>query len=140
MKTNSSFRRIGFATLGMAAGVLTIRGAIADDLDTTSVIATRSAEPSTTVIGRSDTGFPIVLVEIEHKVRFDDLDLATTAGADALIRRVSDTARKGCLEVDRVLSPQSSPSRACMNDAVSEAMPQIDSAIQEAKARASSRS
>jgi hypothetical protein len=53
---------------------------------------------------------------------------------------VSDTARKGCRQVDRLFAPQPSPSRACMSDAVSEAMPQIDSAIREAKARAGSRS
>jgi UrcA family protein len=136
MNTNNLFRHLGAATLAMAAGLLAIRGAIADELTGTAVVTTRGDVPTMTVIGHSDKGAPIVLWEVRHVVRFKDLNLATPAGVDALKARVNAAAETGCRQLNR-MSPAYHTTRACMRDAVSDVQPLIKAAISEARTSSS---
>jgi UrcA family protein len=96
--------------------------------------AVRSGAPVTTSAGKTATGMPVVETEIRHRIRFDDLDLATEAGAAALVERVRAVAREGCAELDKLYAPAASDA-SCTRKAVSEAMPQIDAVIAAAKAK-----
>lgn len=94
----------------------------------------RSETPVVTSEGKSETGIPIVQTEIRHRIRFDDLDLGTEAGAAALLTRVREVARKGCEDLEKMYAP-AGPDASCTRTAVSQAMPQVNAAIAEAKAR-----
>lgn len=93
----------------------------------------RSEAPVVTSEGKTATGMPIVQTEIRHRIRFDDLDLATDAGAAALLTRVREVARKGCEDLDKMYAP-AGPDSSCTKTAVSQAMPQVNAAIAGAKA------
>ncbi len=94
----------------------------------------RSEAPVVTSKGKTETGMPIVQTEIRHRIRFDDLDLATEAGAAALLSRVREVAQRGCQDLDKMYAP-AGPDASCTRTAVSQAMPQVNAAIAEAKAR-----
>lgn len=94
----------------------------------------RSEAPVTTSAGKTATGMPVVQTEIRHRIRFDDLDLATEAGAAALMERVRAVASDGCAELDKLYAP-AAPDMSCTRKAVNEAMPQVEAVIAAAKAR-----
>ncbi|MBL8200404.1 MAG: UrcA family protein [Chromatiales bacterium] len=94
----------------------------------------RSEAPVTTSEGKTATGMPVEQTEIRHRIRFDDLDLATEAGAAALAERVRAVARAGCADLEKIYAP-AAPDANCTRRAVSEAMPQVDAAVARAKAR-----
>ena len=96
----------------------------------------RSEPPVVTSEGKTDTGMPIVQTEVRHHIRFDDLDLATDAGAGALLTRVREVARQGCEDLDKMYAP-ARPDASCARSAVSKAMLQVNAAIAGAKARLS---
>ncbi|MDH5255510.1 MAG: UrcA family protein [Gammaproteobacteria bacterium] len=93
----------------------------------------RSGAPVTTMEGKTATGRPIVQTEIRHRIRFDDLDLATEAGSAALLERVRAVAEEGCAELEKIYAP-AAPDPSCARKAVNEATPQVNAAIAEAKA------
>ncbi|MBM4197758.1 MAG: UrcA family protein [Gammaproteobacteria bacterium] len=131
-----------FASSVLTAGALMALPAYAAEPQGTAEIvvrserpAVRSDEPVVMQVGQTETRVPIMLVEIRHHVSFDDLDLATATGADALVERVRTIAKQGCTQLDRMY-PRSSPDGGCMKEAVRNAMPQIEAAIAEAKTRA----
>jgi UrcA family protein len=132
MNTNNLFRHLGAATLAMAIGLLAVRGAMAEEVTGTAVVTTRADVPTMTVIGRSDKGAPIVLVEVRHAVKVKDLNLRTAAGVDALQERIHAAAVQGCRQIDR-MNPLYSTHRACVREAVSEARSLVDAAILEAR-------
>jgi UrcA family protein len=132
MNTNNLFRHLGATTLALAAGLLAVRGAMAEEVTGTTVVTTRADVPTMTVIGHSDKGAPIVLVEVRHIVKVKDLNLRTAAGVDALQARVHAAAVQGCRQINR-MNPAYSTSRACVRDAVSEARPLVNAAISEAR-------
>lgn len=96
----------------------------------------QSGAPVVTSQGKTETGMPVVQTEIRHRIRVDDLDLTTEAGAATLVERVRAVARQGCAELDRIYAP-AGPDASCTRKAISEAMPQVDAAIADAKARVS---
>ena len=96
--------------------------------------AVSSGAPVTTKEGKTATGMPVVQTEIRHRIRVDDLDLATEAGAAALAERVRAVAREGCAELDKLYAPAARDA-SCTRKAVSEAMPQVDAVIAAAKAK-----
>jgi len=124
----------------LAGGTAVVSPVMADEPQTTDEITVISSErrpvrsdaPVITSAGKSVTGTPIIQAEIRNQIRFDDLDLATDAGAAELVNRVREAARQGCAELDKIYLP-AGPDSICAGSAVRAAMPQIDAAIAEAR-------
>jgi UrcA family protein len=123
-----------FVASGVLAATLFPFVANASESQDQAEIVVRSEGAITTEVGRSNNNFPIVLVEKRHIVEINDLNLTTGTDADALVKLVRSVARKGCAELDFKL-PYTNPDPSCVRDAVEGAMPQIEAAIAEAKAR-----
>jgi UrcA family protein len=82
-----------------------------------------------------------------QRVNYDDLDIATAAGADELHRRIQDVARSVCQQLILAAPPPSSPiavpsnvmlnreGQTCIRDAVSAAMPGAHKAIAAAESQ-----
>jgi len=99
-------------------------------------VTVQAARPVTTTVGRNPTtGAPIQQVEVEHRVSYADLDLATPAGSRALEKRVSDAAAAACKELDQ-LYPLEKPDAACAKRAADAAMPEVHTAVKAAEAHA----
>jgi UrcA family protein len=96
---------------------------------------TISAErPSGTVVGHSSSGAQIVLDEVSYRLSYDDLDLATSAGADELRKRVQVAADSACKDLDK-LHPLNKPDASCARKTAQNSMPQADRAISSAQAK-----
>jgi UrcA family protein len=139
IRTNNLLRRLGAVTLGVAAGLLVARGALAGDQTGTVEVTTSADVPTMTVVGRSEKGAPIVQWEVRHVVRFKDLNLATREGVDALQQRIQAAVQSGCRLVNR-MGNVSEPNRDCMYDALREVQPVVDAAISQAQVPAKARS
>ena len=85
--------------------------------------------------GRTSSGIPIQTVSTQAVVEYDDLDLSTAAGAEALRERVATAARNSCEWLDE-LYPLANPigSDDCVEEAVGSAEAQVEAAIQAAAA------
>ena len=96
---------------------------------------TISAErPTDTVVGRTSSGGQIVMYEVSYRLSYQDLDLATSAGADELRKRVQTAADSACKDLDK-LHPLSKPDASCARKTVESSMPQADRAISLAQAK-----
>jgi len=96
---------------------------------------TVSAErPTGTVVGHTSSGGQIVLYEVSYRLSYGDLDLATSAGADELRKRVQETASSACKDLDK-LHPLSKPDGSCVRKTAENSMPQADRAISLAQAK-----
>ena len=71
-------------------------------------ITISAARPSGTVVGRTSSGGEIVSYEVSYHLGYQDLDLATSAGADELRKRVQVAADSACKDLDK-LHPLSKP-------------------------------
>lgn len=123
-----------FVASSLLAATLLPFAANASESQGQAEIIVRSEGAITTEVGRSNNNFPIVLVEKRHIVEISDLNLTTDTDADALVNLVRSVARKGCAELDFKL-PYTNPDPSCVRDAVKGAIPQIEAAIAEAKAK-----
>ena len=110
-------------TVGAIASVLASGMATAQDLEEVKVQATRAFEKK--VVGRTSSNVPIVNISISYGVSVADLDLATTAGAGELEKRVKDTARTACKEISSRY-PNATPSDPeCAKAAADQAMVKV---------------
>jgi UrcA family protein len=84
-----------------------------------------------TIVGRSTIGAPIELAQLSRRVNFADLDLTTASGAAELTRRVRDTAREACDELDRQdpLDASAEDTFSCVREATNGAMEQEKAVI-----------
>jgi len=82
---------------------------------------------------RSDIGAPIRDVAISRDVRYDDLDLASPAGARTLRHRIEYTARTLCQRLDVAYPVATADSPPCYRSAVAGAMAQADQVIADAR-------
>ena len=78
------------------------------------------------IVGRTPIGAPIEVVTLSRPVSYGDLDLATEEGRATLRKRIEDTAKKTCKELD-VMYPESMyppipAEQHCVENAISEAM------------------
>jgi UrcA family protein len=90
-------------------------------------------------VGRSSIGAPIEVVSLTHAVNYKDLDLSTSAGADTLRSRVSDTAKATCNQLDTLypLNKNAEQTQSCVKQATDAAMAQANSAIASAQQKSS---
>lgn len=110
-------------TVGAIASVLAGGIVAAQDLEEVKVQATRAFEKK--VVGRTSSNVPIVNISISYGVSVADLDLASSAGATELEKRVKDTARTACKEISSRY-PSATPSDAeCARAAADEAMVKV---------------
>ena len=96
---------------------------------------TISAErPSGTVVGRTSSGAQIVMYEVSYRLSYQDLDLATSAGADELRKRVQSAASSACKDLEK-LHPLGKPDSSCARKTAENSMPQAERAISSAQAK-----
>jgi UrcA family protein len=79
-------------------------------------------------IGRTTIGAPIELVSMSARVRIKDLNLKTDKGAAELNKRVSDTARNLCEELEKLYPVGTPDAASCAKSAVARARGQVDAA------------
>ena len=124
-RTLSALRGIQVALV--AAGVVVASGpALAQETAQVTIQAERTAK----VVGRSYTGVPIELVTLTRRVSYADLDLSTHTGATELEKRVSDTAKDACKQLDTLYPlTASAGGPSCVKKATDDAMVQAHAAI-----------
>jgi len=81
---------------------------------------------------RSEIGAPIEDVSLSREVRFDDLDLGTVWGQDALRDRIRRTAMSLCQDLENRYPVTADGSPPCYRTAYDDAMDQAESAIRNA--------
>ena len=119
-------RRSGPALL-VASLCLGATTALADNLKTITIGA---GVLTKTVVDHSvSTGAPIEEVVITHRVSYADLDLRTQAGAAELQRRVHETARTACKQLDDLYPLERKQARDCTQTAITAASLQVKNAI-----------
>lgn len=128
MKIRRTLHTLGPALL--AAGLCLAGSALADELPTVTIgagIVTKST------IGRSSLGTPMERVTVTHRVSYSDLDLTTEAGAAKLKKRVRDTARMACKQLDDLYPTEAKNEQECTRTAIAQASSQVQSAISAAR-------
>ncbi len=133
MSTTRILGTAGLALLLAATAALETPAAFAaeTEIGAVTIRAQRLVEAR---VGRTSSGVPVVSYELTYKVGFDDLDLASAAGADALSQRVRDAAAAACADLDKMY-PLVEPDRDCANKAAKEAMAEAEAVIAAARAR-----
>jgi UrcA family protein len=112
--------------LGLAATALVAGSAYAQQAEEVKVEASRIVKEK---IGRAPSGAPINAISLSYRVSYADLDLKTSAGANALEKRVNEAAQSACKEITR-LHPMAQPGDAeCVRAAVGEAMVRVHEAV-----------
>ena len=96
--------------------------------DTEITVTAERPTPTATVVGRTSSGGQIVLYEVSYRLTYEDLDLATSAGADELRNRVQTAANSACQDLDK-LHPLSKPDGSCVRKTAEGSMPQANRAI-----------
>ncbi len=81
------------------------------------------------VVSRSSSGVPTEQVTLTHRVSYADLDLKTQIGAAELQKRVKETARAACKQLDELYPLEGKNERQCTKDAIAQASPQVEQAI-----------
>jgi UrcA family protein len=122
-------KNLKFAPLFVAAAA-TVAGASAygQAMEVVTVEAVREI-----IVGKTAIGAPIKELSIRSRVSFADLDLTTVAGAEALQKRVKDTATSTCKEIKVDVPAEGSTVEKCIKEAIDGAAPQITAAIEAAK-------
>jgi UrcA family protein len=135
---SADMKRYSFASRTIKFALLTL-GAMAaggvfaaEEVGELTVEATRE----TKVVGRSYTGAPIELVSLTRRVSYADLDLVTSSGAAELEKRVNETAKAACKQLDELYPLTAPGGPACVKSAVDEAMVEVRTAVSAAQAKA----
>lgn len=131
MKIRSIVR--GVSPVLLAAGLCLTGAALADELPTITIAA---GVMTKTTLGHSSLGVPLEQVTIAHRVGYADLDLSTQAGAGELKKRVKDTARAACKQLDELYPLEAKNEWQCARTATAQASAQVESAIAAARREA----
>jgi UrcA family protein len=126
--TSSMFKFALPLTLALAA--VSSGAVIAQEKTQSSQIIIQGRPVQVTTVGRSDTGIPIVQYSFERAVSYATLNLSTSSGATELKKRVSETAREACEEL-QAADPldASDDDGTCVREATAGAMKQVTAAI-----------
>jgi UrcA family protein len=116
--------------LGQPVGAAAV--APAASVQEVTVVAMR---PTRTTVGRTSSGAAVELIEVQHRVSYADLYLATPSGEASLVNRVNDAAASACREIEEI-HPTESKDANCAKKAGDGAMSQVRAAIDAAKAKA----
>jgi UrcA family protein len=81
------------------------------------------------VVGRTANGGPVEEVTLTRRVSYGDLNLAKTADAAELQRRVDQTAKDSCKELDDRYPFEDKQIKDCTKTTVDKAMAQVRAAI-----------
>jgi UrcA family protein len=115
------------------AGSVLINGVVfADQLTEVTVSAARETK---IVVGHSAIGAPVEQITVTRRVSYADLDLASKSGADALEKRVNETAKSSCEDLDKHYPLETSTAGDCTNAAIKLAMVQVREAVSAAERR-----
>lgn len=132
---HAAWRGMGLTLV--AAGLVTASGtAFAQETPQVTIEAEREAK----VVGRSPSGIPIELVTLTRRVNYSDLDLNTHTGAMELQKRIAETAKEACKQLD-TLYPMTAADGgpSCVKKATDGAMTQARMAISAAEKRSVNR-
>lgn len=125
MSTTRILHRI--RPIALAAGLcLTVSALAADELPPITIGA---GVVTKTHIGYSSSGIPTEQVTITHRVSYTDLDLTKQVGAAELKRRVKETARAACKQLDELYPLEAKNVQECTRITLAKASPQVESAI-----------
>lgn len=127
MKIRRMLQTLGPALL---AGLIMAGSALADELPAITIgagVVTKST------LGRSSLGAPVEQVTVTHRVSYSDLDLTTQTGAAELRKRVQDTARLACQQLDDLYPTEARNEQECTRTATAQASSQVQSAISAAR-------
>ena len=135
MNTNISTLRAMQLAVVAAGAVMASAAALAAATPEVTVEAARQAKVE--VIERSASGVTTQLITLTRRVSYKDLNLTIVAGENELTKRVNDTAKSACQELDDLYPLTRSPaeSAACVKKATDDAMVQVRAAITAAGAR-----
>jgi UrcA family protein len=121
-----SLTGLALAAVGVAAlSALPAAAQPYDPYDTGYASGEIVVQPPRT-LGRSAIGAPIRLVTAQRVVRFDDLDLASYDGRQALRHRIQSAARDACDYLDARYPVTDENSPDCYSTAVRDAMLQAE--------------
>jgi UrcA family protein len=120
---NSKRLRIALATAGLA-----LVAAMASATDATAVVAQQS-KPT---LSQPYENSGIEIHSLERRVRFNDLDLSTSAGIAALEQRVTASANAVCAQLGDLFPKDYTTDEECRQQAVQSAMVQVRAAIAKA--------
>ncbi len=101
----------------------------------TAAEITITGERSSKIVGRSTIGAPIEELTLSRKVSFSDLDLTSSAGASELEKRVNETAKDLCAELDKLRPLEPATGRDCVKKTSEPALAQAHAAITAAQQR-----
>jgi len=133
-----SFLRFCSIQLALAAVSFAVADVVADTPtdthknDPTSQVnieASRSVNRKT--VGMTYTGIPIEELQLTRRVGYSDLDLASPSGAKELEKRIEQTAREACKQLDSLypLEVWLTDRETCVKQAIDGAMAQAKTAI-----------
>ncbi len=119
-----------------AVGIISTSGlAFAQTQTSSPTEITITGERTSKIVGRTSTGVPIEEMTLTRKVSYSDLDLASSAGASELEKRVHETAKELCAKLDK-LNPLAQPSgKECIRKATDPALAEAHAAITAAQQR-----
>ena len=86
--------------------------------------------------GQTGSEAPVDQVTLTHLVSYADLDLTTLSDQSELRRRVAETARFACEQLERLYPRQSESVARCTQQAVEDTSAEIDAAIEAAEREA----
>ena len=120
----------------LAAGLLLSGGsALAQNgsnaIEEITVVAPRqiTREP----VGHTATGGTIENISLTRRVDYSDLNLTVHADVEKLDKRVDDTAREACRQLEQLYPSAALSSPDCVRTAVNGAMMQVDKAVETAE-------
>ncbi|MFI4889829.1 MAG: UrcA family protein [Steroidobacterales bacterium] len=113
-------RRIHIGLAAAAASALISPIVFAQNMQDVTVVGTRAL--TTNEVGQTSTGVTIIKISLTYGVGASDLDLASSAGAAELGKRIDNAAMAACKEITRQY-PKATPSdEECAKAAAKKAM------------------
>ena len=123
-------KRLVKVAVAVLAGVSVNAVVIAQEMGEVTVQASRVVKKT---IGRTSSGVPIEDISLSYGVSTTGLDLSSSAGADALKKRVTEAANAACKELSRQY-PEATPTDAdCVKNATDKAMVRVNELVAAAK-------
>jgi UrcA family protein len=109
--------------------------AFAQQQGRTSHIDIQGGQVQVAPVGMSDSGIPVERFQLDRTVSYANLDLSTVSGVTELKKRVRETAREACEDLDTAdpIDLLQSDNATCMKEATAAAMRQVKAAIATAR-------